>query len=490
MQKKRDLTLVMAPSWGTNMPPLGLAYICSHARQSQLSVRMWDMNMELFHSLGEDQRELWSFENHRYWVDPHEFGLIRKTFSRQLADFRDRVLTDESLVVGFSVHAGNRLFTHQLIRGIRLYQGQRKPHIVIGGPLCQVNSQGDFIMPEFLDLVDRIVVGPGEGAVETVVELVRRGHQDDSPLILFNDKPYFEKGVQSLSHLPFPEYERDFPLAQYTESVLPISMSRGCRGRCVFCDGRFFQPGYFERSPEIVVEEIAHHVEHTGIRNFTFNDLAINWNLPALERFCDLILESGLSIFWNGSATIRKNMSRSLLRKMERAGCSARGEAPILGIPGGSIIFGLESGSDRVLKLMNKGYRAEDASRLLRDSYESGITTVINFIVGFPGEKDEDFKESIRFLENNRDYIHRVGTLSLCYVPEFTELREKGHRYGITFPKVDPQYLWYVEGENSVEIRQQRARSLEDVARSLGKMPLATTLNYGRKPDEKVPASR
>lgn len=71
--------------------------------------------------------------------------------------------------------------------------------------------------------------------------------------------------------------------------------------------------------------------------------------------------------------------------------------------------YGIESGSQRLLDLMRKGYNVQTISNTIRYAFESDIWNHINLLVGFPGEEDRDIEETISFLEENaNNYIHSV----------------------------------------------------------------------------------
>jgi len=483
-----DILLVMPPSWGTNMPPLGLEYINAYLQRKGYSSETFDMNIDLFSRVEECHKKLWSFGNHRYWVNPGEFGLIESYFGDYLGGYADYLLSLACGMLGFSINAGNRLFTFRLINEIKRRARGVCPLIIVGGPLCRFEQPGSLIVPEFLEAADIIVAGEGEEVAADIVSYYKEGRKiPDLPGVLQCKKPDPLGGfipprlIRDLNGLPFPRYRQEEILSKYTERVIPLLMGRGCLGRCSFCDARFFQPGYRIRDALNVFEEIKHHIAATGVKNFTFNDLAVNWDLKKLEELCDLIINRNLDIIWNASATIRKAMTGELLKKIEKAGCSPRRKDHIFGIPGGSLIFGLESGSDKVLGSMNKRYSAAEAEEVLRMSHDAGISTVVNFIAGFPGETEREHRETLEFIKKNRENITRVGTLSLCYIPDFSELKKASGRFGITFPEADPMYDWHDSGGNNYEVRKRRTLELIGLASDLGIPPLDTTLNYGER---------
>ena len=95
------------------------------------------------------------------------------------------------------------------------------------------------------------------------------------------------------------------------------------------------------------------------------------------------------------------------------------------------LLWGLESASQRVLDLMDKGSKVEEVSRLMKRCFSAGIANHVFMICGFPTETVEEFAQTIRFLDDHKDYIFAVhrGTFSL--EPESPIFAEQ-KRFGIT----------------------------------------------------------
>ena len=174
-------------------------------------------------------------------------------------------------------------------------------------------------------------------------------------------------------------------------------------------------------------------------------DSLINGNIRELEILCDLIIKSkDLEVFWGGKATIRPEMSGALLRKMYDAGNR-------------SIVYGIESGSDKVLKDMRKAFTVELAKRVIRETCEAGIAVGIFWIIGFPTENENDFQESIKFLNDIKDYVDTVTPGYGCGILKGSELFADYKKYGITF-KEDG---WYSLSTNP-SIREERLKRFKE----------------------------
>lgn len=163
-----------------------------------------------------------------------------------------------------------------------------------------------------------------------------------------------------------------------------------------------------------------HKRELSNIEYFYFNGLLLNGNVKELESFCDLILDRGLNIRWAGQAMVRPEMSLSLLKKMRSAGCEW-------------LYFGVESGSDTVLKKMNKNHNSVLAEEVLKNTNIAGIKAQINIMFGFPTETEKDFNETVDFLKRIRPYIDSIlASQSFCTLEKETYMRRHPEEFSIT----------------------------------------------------------
>ena len=120
-------------------------------------------------------------------------------------------------------------------------------------------------------------------------------------------------------------------------------------------------------------------------------------------------------------ARVRPEMNDKLLGKMRQAGCIG-------------LWFGIESGSQRILRKMKKGYDIETAKNVIRDTAKNGIRVLIFMIVDFPGETQRDFEQSVAFLEQNQEFIDQVSISRFGVLPD-SEISHNPQEYGIELSK-------------------------------------------------------
>lgn len=437
--------LTILPPWGYPTPPIGLGYLSEYLTRHGVEHGVIDLNLRMFQTLGQTRPELWSHHSDA-WLEPVAFARTLSEIEAYVEDCVDLLSGSGSDLVGFSVTLANRRLSVEVARRLR----ERVPDttIVFGGLGVYIEGERRLI-PE--NVVDLFVMGEGE---QTLLEIVRRHaagaglHRIPGTL----QHPCQGEGVRPFVDLrshPWPRYAR-FPISEYPQPM-PILLGRGCICRCTFCGDYAFWGRYRARNPDHVVDELTHHVQHHGVPNFEFNDLTITADLDALQRMCDGIIGRGLDISWFSFAHVRR-LPPTILDKMRRAGCFR-------------LRFGLESGSPAVRARMRKGASVRLAAETFQAVTEAGIECNISLIVGFPGETEAEFEETLKFLCENQAHIHRVESANACFLKPLSDLDRHRCRYGVQIPE-DHTRMWsHWEGldGSTLEIRAGRLHRLLDV---------------------------
>ena len=196
--------------------------------------------------------------------------------------------------------------------------------------------------------------------------------------------------ISNLDRLPFPAWDL-FPLENYwslrfshgpqsTKRYLPLLTSRGCPYPCRFCVvPATNQRKWRGRSAVNVVDEIQYLQARFGVEEFHVEDLNPTVNDKRTRAICEEILARNLKIHWKLVAgtkveTIRDEQTIEL---MACAGCRYISISP-------------ESGSPRVMKLINKPFDIEHAIQMIHHMNRVGIKSQACFVLGYPGEMQED----------------------------------------------------------------------------------------------------
>ena len=217
-----------------------------------------------------------------------------------------------------------------------------------------------------------------------------------------------------LDALPFPA--RDLlPNAAYIRhgrrrdgyAVTTVMSSRGCPYACEFCSNVVFGASYRERSPANVIDEVEEALA-LGYDRIAFADDVFTMRPERVAAVCDEIERRGLRFDWECLARV-DGVDRATAVRMRRAGCR-------------TVFFGIESGSDDVLRMMRKGITAAQARDAVWAAHDAGLEAGAFFILCYPGETDDTVLQTLRFAGSlPLDYLG----LSMPYPLPGTPLRER-----------------------------------------------------------------
>ena len=458
-----SVALIQCPPWGTFDPPIGLAQLSSFLKKQGHQVKVFDLNIKMYLNQSEDRRSIWAWEEGDFWYHPE---YVKKFFSgnSRITDYYvERILKYNIRIVGFSVNTASRLSSLELAR--RLKARDKGITIVFGGPIFLRESFISDVLRE--ECVDIVIPGEGILPLSDLITSFKLGKRIDSckGLLFKRDGSIVNTGVASLvdiNSLPFLDLA-DLPLNNYDNGDhVSLMTSRGCTRRCVFCSDAPCWPGYRAMSGRRIFEEVKFHKSrHRGssqvnpLGHIDFMDLVFNGNMDSLIEFCDLMIEADLDLVWTANMYIRPEMTFDVIKKLKAAKC-------------GHIIIGIESGSERVLRLMNKHYNRNDADRIIRQMYEVGICVTANFMFGFPGETEVDFELTLDFLRRNGKYMGVYPSRTYCALEEFSYLEKHLEEFGIR-PNPPNHIFWEsTDGTNTYPVRMNRCRRFCELALELG----------------------
>lgn len=455
------IALIRCPCIKPDYPPdIGLGYLCSFLTNFGHEVFVFDLNVEIFHKVDIKNQKRWIDRNLATW----ELNRLGEEISVTHLEYCVKsILERKPRIIGFSVWGSNISFTLSLAKKIK--ETDRSIIIVFGGPECYPLLAGKDLIK--LDYVDIVVYGEGELTLKEIVDSVEAGKLLEyyPGAIVKNNGSYLKcsdrKPLYNLDVIPFPDY-RQFPNnLSLNRDTLFISSGRGCIRKCVYCDVPGTMSLFRSRSADSLFEEMKCQINrHIGIKKFEFASPALNSNLKEISKLCDLIVKNKIEVYWSGNAILRPEMDLDILKKMKDAGCYA-------------LIFGLESGSQKILDKMGKMIKVKDAERILRDCYNFGILVTVNFIIGFPGEDDKDFEETLEFIKRNKRNINHIGTYSACWVRPYSAMFNNPERFGILLPSIKETNVtirdWYDKEskENTYEARERREKELTQFIKSL-----------------------
>lgn len=261
--------------------------------------------------------------------------------------------------------------------------------IVLGGPHPHIYPE------ETLNLkgVDFVVLGEGE---ETFLDLVNNLNNPealkkiiglafkDNGQIINNGPRSF---LRNLDELPFPPrellpYQKYFSLLAKTKPITTMFTSRGCPYQCTFCDRPNLGKLFRARSANSVVDEMAECLS-LGVKEIFVYDDTFTVSRQRVIDICQEILKRGLVFSWDIRARVN-TVDEEVLTWLKKAGCVR-------------IHYGVEAGTEKILKVLNKGITLEQALKVFKMTKKMGIDTLAYFMIGSPTETREDILATIDF---------------------------------------------------------------------------------------------
>jgi len=260
--------------------------------------------------------------------------------------------------------------------------------VVIGGPHLSVFPKEPLSLPYF----DFGVYGDGEYTIQELIKELQCKKRFDAikgliwkkegEVIINQPRP----PIENIDAFPFPAYHlmsmNLYGMIGMKKPMSTMIATRGCPFHCAYCFKDAVWERFRKRSPKNIVDEMEYLKSTYEVKEIAFyNDC---W--PSKEFVRELCLEMikrKVDIEWETPQRV-DFVDPKLLGLMKRAGCT-------------KLRFGVESGSPRILKLMNKGITLEKVLQAFKWSREVGIKTFAYFMVGYITETRADFEQTIRF---------------------------------------------------------------------------------------------
>jgi len=313
--------------------------------------------------------------------------------------------------------------------------------VVAGGPYPSSEPEG-VLKDKNIDLVVR---GEGEITFLEIYQRLENGGRDFSGIkgcaYRRGEEVVLEperEPISDLDQIPFPawdliELEKFFDYRLLTQNdirwrkeVATIFTSRACPYGCIFCHN-IFGKRFRARSPENVISEIQLLYQDYGVRELHIIDDCFNFKLERAKQILKKIIEQGFDLklaFPNGIRGDR--LDQELVDLMKQAGVY-------------KVNFGIESGSERIQKLIRKKLDLKLLKTNIELVAEKGIFTHGFFMLGFPTETKEDIKKTIRFALKSK--LHTAGFALLTPFPG-TRVRKMAEEMGrrVEFNPEDTSY--------------------------------------------------
>jgi anaerobic magnesium-protoporphyrin IX monomethyl ester cyclase len=387
--KNTRVAFIMLPEWNPSFPPFNLARLSAVSQKAGYTTKLFDLNIEIFKDrnweaeIGYDPwngaRDWhWTPENYEKDLHPH----LKPVIDKQL----QKVLDFKPDVVCFTLYYCNGLPSFYFAEQLK----DLLPNLVIagGGPWMQTDFyQVKNRMYKGKNLFNYGCIGEGEIIILKILSEVETGYYKSLKEIQIYTQP--EEQRIDLNQLPLPDY-KDVDVNKYLFPNGALSeLSRGCVAKCTFCEETHFWK-YRQRLANDAISEIEHLYYSKGTDVFWFLDSLVNGNLKELKEFCEQVVERKLDIHWTGYSRCNGKMDLEYYKILAAGGCTF-------------LNYGCESGSNKVLRDIDKRVTKEEMEQNFIDSKKVGIGAMTNWIVGFPTEDFKDFADTLTFLWRNRN---------------------------------------------------------------------------------------
>lgn len=310
-------------------------------------------------------------------MDAHLFAMSEE-------EVRNQIEAVKPGIIGITMMTSTAIVSHRIAQLAK--EVDPTIRVVVGG------VHPDALPEETLrnKAIDVVVKGDGEYAMRELCEgtpldeIKGLVHRVDGRIVTNAPRPV----LMDLNQLPPYAYHL-IPMGKYYPAVgayrrLPainMLMTRGCPGKCIFCNSA--ETALRTRHADRVVDEILHLRDTYGIREIQFYDDTFTVMKQNALRFARLMKEKEVGVTW--SAFARTDCwGEEMARTMKEGGCH-------------QVMFGIESGSRRILKVLRKDIDLERTRDAVRLAKQVGLEVRAAFIFGTPGDNEETCQETIDY---------------------------------------------------------------------------------------------
>lgn len=383
-----------------------------------------------------------NFNSSHDMANPAFLSLVNAPFNAGYAEVLDKRLHMKSFdLIGVSINYISQLpFGLEVLRRCKAIQPNAT--LIAGGTdVSDIVKYAENMSAvwRIFGMCDAIVAGEGETALVSILQSIENGAPIESaPGIAVRgqlQKPTYRN--ENLRSLGSPDYSI-YDLQSYwsPSPVFLYSPTRGCYwNKCTFCDYGLNFDMPTSPSREINIDRLIADLRQISSTT-PFVYFAVDAISPSfLRRMCSAIEKSGVDVRWSAELRLEPKISDPDLASMlKNAGCVA-------------ISFGLESASQRILDLINKGVQVENIPSVLTALKDVDIGAQMMAFTGFPGETEYEAKATFDFLREyqNNWALAMVGEFGLtqgAIVAKSPELFGVSRVFAAAGDDIPRQMLW------------------------------------------------
>jgi hypothetical protein len=240
--------------------------------------------------------------------------------------------------------------------------------------------------------IDKIIIGEGQNLF---LKLLCNELPESQKVFTLKDIDGETLGYSPLNTPDMSDFNvrEDYP-------YLAAQSSSSCPFECSFCNVKTFWGEYRKKDPQQTVDEMTALFVKYGSQLFFMNDSLLNYTASDLAHE---VIKSNTTLYWDGYL------------RVDQAACDS--ENTFLWRRGGlyRVRLGVETGSQKVLDLMDKKITLDMIRSTLHSLANAGIKTTTYWVIGHPGETEEDFLQTLDFLEELKNYIYEAECNMFLY---------------------------------------------------------------------------
>lgn len=341
-----------------------------------------------------------------------EHSVFDTTFSTK-SQFYEYILTEKPDFLAIYINLMTKQNVLEIIKFVKESSALSHTKIILGGPDVRYNTENLLNFG-----ADVLVIGEGE---ETFFEIISQkpiheiegvAYKNTEEKIITNPERSLKKNIDEL---PVPNRKK-IDLNQYLEiwkkyhhaSSLTVSTMRGCPYTCRWCSRAVYGLSYRRRSPEKVVEEIIELQKAYQFDHIWFVDDVFTISHKWLEKFVEVLDRQSVSVSYE-CITRADRMNEEVIGLLKKSGCFR-------------VWIGAESGSQRVIDLMDRRVKVSQVQEMINLSQKAGIEAGTFIMLGYPNETEKDIKETLIHLKKSNP---KHFTITITYPIKGTELYEE-----------------------------------------------------------------
>lgn len=399
-----DVLLLSLPRIAPVRPQAAMGVLKAICNKANRSSKTFDINADFFLNLA-SENALAAKQIDDYFITNTKLSIETETiYKKWLLSWVDKIIEVDSSLLVISVFSWqSQIAVKDLLTVLRpAYSGT----IIIGGQGL-TNSQNLSAhwaqKAEFAEqlhntgLIDYWIKGEAE---ETFYKFLQG--ERNFPGLNSHDVVI----LQDANQIPISDFS-DLNLSSYRSGyeqdggVLPIESCRGCVRSCIFCEMSTEHGTLRRRDGHLLAKELFHYYETYGVRHYYFHDDLINSNIGDFKNFINDILKYykennlpdryfSLSGYW--IIRNKNQFNENDFELFARAG-------------GNLLVTGVETGSDRLRKILRKGFTNKDMDFNLEQMRKNKIKFYFMLIAGLPGETEQDFQDTLDALTKWQKYV-------------------------------------------------------------------------------------